>query len=221
MMKLTLIRHGDMSGDPFICPERPVKGCLSEELGIPQAKATAEALKNEKFDFAFSSPYGRALQTAEIVLEGRDIDIQIMSYMHEWIPNPELVNLPSTVFEDIQRQAENAYAEETWKTDLGEGTLEMCARIIPAFLKDMDRIGIHSRWGGFVPENDMKDCSVVVFAHGGSLGTLLSFLLGVKPFPVGSFSFEHTGVAVIEFVERKGVYYPKLNIPALHPLGRS
>ncbi|SDC27326.1 Broad specificity phosphatase PhoE [Paenibacillus sp. UNCCL117] len=213
-MRLTFIRHGQLAGDPFICPERPVKGCLSE-MGIRQAEATGEALKDEKYDFAFSSPYGRALQTAEVVLAGRNMDIKILPFIYEWMPNRDLENLPQTAFEEIQRQSQDAYAEETWKTELGEGYYDMCARIIPPFLKELMKLGIHSRMGGFVPENHAKDLSIVVFAHGGSLGVLLNFLLGVRPFPVGSFSFEHTGVAVIDFVERKSIFYPILKIPAL------
>ncbi|MNT79886.1 hypothetical protein D3C72_2192740 [compost metagenome] len=91
--------------------------------------------------------------------------------------------------------------------------------MIPPFLKELAKLGIHSRMGGFVPEDHAKELSLVVFAHGGSLGVLLNFLLGVRPFPVGSFSFELTGVAVIDFVEQKGIYYPKLMIPALHQEG--
>jgi broad specificity phosphatase PhoE len=219
-MKLTLVRHGEMSGDPFICPERPVSGCLTEEMGVLQAKETAEALKNMKFDHAFSSPYGRALQTAEIVLADRDIDIQILEFMHEWMPNRELENIPSTVAEEIYRQCAGAYAEESWENEIGEGYFEMCSRIIPPFLKVLDKLGIHSRMGGFVPEEHAKDLSIAVFAHGGSLGILTGFLLGVRPFPVSSFAYEHTGVAFLDFTVRNGIYYPQLAIRALHPLGR-
>ncbi|MFP4976983.1 histidine phosphatase family protein [Paenibacillus sp. CN-4] len=218
-MKLTLIRHGHMAGDPYICPEQPVQGCLSEDCGVMQAEATAEALKQVKFDIALSSPYGRALQTAEIVMAGRGLDIRILPYLYEWMPNRELEKVPSTVFEEMQRQAGDAYAEETWKTEMGEGYYDMCARIIPPFLKDLSGLGIHSRMGGFVPEEHARELSVAVFGHGGSLGVLLNFLLGVRPFPVGSFTFEHTGVAVLSFTERKGIYYPQLTVPALHKIG--
>ncbi|TYP78969.1 histidine phosphatase family protein [Paenibacillus methanolicus] len=217
-MRLTFIRHGHMAGDPFVCPERPVAGCLSETCGIPQAEATAAALVNERFDFAFSSPYGRALQTAEIVLAGRETDIRVLPYLYEWMPNRALEQVPSTVLEEMQRQVGDAYAEDTWKTDLGEGYYDMCARIIPPFLKELGTLGIHARMGGFVPESHAKALSVAVFGHGGSLGVLLNFLLGVRPFPVGSFSFEHTGTAVLQFTERKGIYYPQLVIRALHDL---
>ncbi|WP_438449249.1 histidine phosphatase family protein [Gorillibacterium sp. sgz5001074] len=217
-MKITFIRHGQMAGDPFVCPERPVRGCLSEAYGVLQAKATAEALKHKIYTHAFSSPYGRALQTAEIVLAGRDTDLRVLPFLYEWMPNRELEKLPSTVHEEMERQAGDAYAEETWKTELGEGYYDMCARIIPPFLKELGGLGVHGRMGGFVLEERARELSLAVFAHGGTLGVLLGFLLGVRPFPVSSFSFELTGVAELDFTERKGIAYPRLIIPALHSI---
>ena len=214
-MKIYLIRHGEMAGDPFITPEQPVTGSLSEVKGIPQAKQLAEAVKKIKIDKAFSSPFGRALQTAEIALKDRNIPINILPYMYEWMPNRSLDKIPSTEFEEIHKKWGNAYPEETWKTDLGEGTFDMYARICPPFLTTLATLGVHARHGGYVLDKPAEDLSIAVFAHGGSLNTLLSFLLDIRPFPVGKFSFTLTGVAEINFTERKGVYYPELVIPTL------
>ncbi len=63
--RILLVRHGHSAGDPFTTPARPVHGYLAEPLGVQQAQATADALKKTRIDVAFSSPYGRALQTAE------------------------------------------------------------------------------------------------------------------------------------------------------------
>lgn len=220
-MRLTLVRHGEIAGDPFICPERPVQGCLSEDIGVLQAQATADTLKDEHFDIAYSSPYGRALQTAEIVMAGREIDIRIMPFIHEWLPREQYRRLPDDEWARLMREQEDLFAEDTWQTEVGEGVFEMYARIIPPFLKELANIGIHSRYGGFVPDEKAKDLSIAIFAHGGSLGVLLSFLLGVRPFPISAFSFNHTGIANINFVNKKGVYYPQLVIPALHNIERT
>lgn len=217
-MEITFVRHGEMAGDPFVCPERPVNGCLSEENGIPQAEATREALKNEKFDIAFSSPFGRALQTCEIVMTEHDTPIEILPYIYEWMPNMDLKNIPKTDFEDIEKQTQNLYVEETWKTPLGEGYFEMASRICPPFLKTLDKLGVHSRMGGYVIDDKAKDLSIIVFAHGGSLDKLLAFLLKIPPFPAASFSFELTGVAKIKMKESNGIFHPSLIIPALHTL---
>ncbi|MCL2361619.1 MAG: phosphoglycerate mutase family protein [Defluviitaleaceae bacterium] len=216
-MKLTLVRHGEIAGDPFICPESPVTGCLSPH-GIAQAQATAEALKNEKFDIAYSSPFGRALQTAEITLAGRELDIQIMPFIHEWLPKEEYRRLPDEEWEELMRSQVDSYAEQSWASEIGEGFLDMYVRIVPAFLSEMAKIGIHPMHGGFVPDEKAKDLSVIIFAHGGSLGVLTSFLLGVRIFPISGFNYAHTGVARFGFSCKKGVYYPHLILPALHGL---
>jgi len=214
-MTITLVRHGEMAGDPFVCPGSPVEGCLAD-IGVAQARATAEALKNERFDIAYSSPFGRALQTAEIVLAGRDMDIRIMPFIHEWMPREEYRKLPDEEWEELMRSQGDTYAEQSWASEIGEGLLDMYTRIVPPFLAEMDKIGIHPRYGGYVPDEQAKGMSVIIFAHGGSLGVLMGFLLGVRLFPVGGFSFAHTGVAKFGFSKKGGVYYPQLIIPAPH-----
>ena len=213
-MEITLIRHAEMAGDPNVRPARPVRGCLSEEVGLAQARALAAALKNRRFDLAFSSPLGRALQTAEMVLAERDVPIRTLECLVEWIPNRELQGVEETVFERIQERDKDRYAEETWKTELGEGCYEMYARICPPFLKELDALGIHTRMGGFVPDEGARDLSLAVFAHGGTLNVLLSFLLRIPPFPLGAFAFQPTGAATIAFQERKGIRYPQFVVPA-------
>lgn len=61
-----VIRHGQTD----LNKERKMQGRMGLELnehGIEQAKALRDRLQNIKFDFVFSSPQVRAVQTAEIV----------------------------------------------------------------------------------------------------------------------------------------------------------
>lgn len=61
-----VIRHGETD----LNKERKMQGRMGlplNENGIQQAKALRESLQNIKFDFVFSSPQERAVQTAEIV----------------------------------------------------------------------------------------------------------------------------------------------------------
>ena len=213
-MKLFLTRHAEMTGDPFVCPESPVKGCLSKR-GMEQAEELRKVFANTKIDFAFSSPYGRTLQTAETVLKNKNTPIIRCDFLKEWMPNKELEKLPSTKYEKIRKNTSNLFAEETWKTELGEGTFDLYARICPPFLKELSKLGIHNRYGGFKVIRKAEDYNIAVFAHGGSLNILMSFLLDLRPFPVGRFSFRLSGVAILEFQEQKGIFYPNLVIPAL------
>jgi broad specificity phosphatase PhoE len=218
--RILLVRHGHAAGDPFATPARPVHGYLAEPLGVRQAEATAEALKKTRIDVAFSSPYGRAVQTAEIVLAGRDVPLRVLPALREWMPNGELDKLPATERDRIQRQVDELYPEESWKTELGEGTYEMYARIVPPFLAELDALGIHGRMGGYVVDERARGLSVAVFAHGGTLNVLLSQILGLRPFPGGTFAFEETGLAIVELPERHGIAHPQLVIRAPHDVGR-
>ena len=106
------------------------------------------------------------------------------------------------------------WAEETWKTELGEGTFDVMARVVPALLGALASVGWPARQGGWVCDEGAEKRTVAVFAHGGSLGSMLSFLLGVRPFPVGSFSFGYCGVAAVSFSPRRGVWFPALELAA-------
>jgi len=217
-MILTLIRHGEMTGDPFVRPPRPVSGCLTVEKGIPQAMATRDALANRRFDCVLSSSYGRALQTAEIVFGGRRIPIRALDFLREWDPTEEVKKMENDEFERRMAALSSLYVEETWRTDVGEGKLDMYARIVPPFLKELAGLGIHARHGGFVADPGAEGLSVAVVAHGGSLNVLMEFLLGRALFPTGGFGFAHTGTAVFHFSLHQGIYHPQLYIPALHAL---
>lgn len=213
-MKLHLIRHGQMTGDPYACPQSPVSGCLSPE-GLVQAESLARALCAERIDQAFSSPYGRALQTAEIAFAERGVPITIVPGLEEWKPDPALHDVTSTVFEALQMRDRERYAEETWKTEQGEGAFDVYARVVPALLGALASFGWHHRMGGWIPDPGTEEATVAITAHGGSLNVMLAFILGVAPFPVGRFSFALTGVATIGFTERHGIYYPALSLQTL------
>lgn len=212
-MKLFLIRHGETAGNPFSEPQRPVSGFLSEQ-GIRQAKRVHNYLADKEIRIAFSSPFGRALQTAEIALAGKDTPIRILSGLREWMPNPELSQLPSTEHERILARNRNLAPEEEWKTPLGEGCFDLYARVVPAFLAALRETGIRPGRGGYLATARASRCSAAFFAHGGSLGILLSFLMGMRPFPLNPFLFELGGICEVTFLERKHVYYPTLTFPS-------
>ncbi len=215
-MKIILIRHAENSGDPFETPGRSARGFLSKKKGVGQALKLRKSLDTEKIDVVLCSTLGRAIETAEIAMGKRKIKFVLCDFLKEWMPNPELESLADTKHEAILQQNKDKHAEETWKTDLGEGAFDMMARICPPFLEELKKLGIHSKFGGFVPSDKGEKLTVAVFAHGGSLNVLLSFLLELRPFPVGRFSFALTGVAEIEFTEMNGIFYPHLKIPAPH-----
>lgn len=211
-MKLVLIRHGEMQGDPWCRPQRPVSNCLSAR-GVAQAEAAARALAGRRWHAVFSSPLGRALQTAEIVC-GRNTAIQLLPPLEEWQPNPALVNAPSTVWEEMMRRDADRPLDMMWQTDAGEGTYAFCSRVVPGVLATLDALGCHPRYGGYVIEPALADAEVAMVAHGGSLGTLLTHLLGMRPSPSSAFGFRLAGMAELDFVHRAGVWHPQLVLPS-------
>lgn len=73
-MRLLIVRHGRTDWND----QGKIQGCADIELnetGINQAKETAKKLENEKIDLIIASPLIRTKQTAEIINEGRNIDI--------------------------------------------------------------------------------------------------------------------------------------------------
>lgn len=212
-MKLLLIRHGRMKGDPFCEPASPVDGCLHPD-GIAQAEALGRALADTPIDAVFSSPYGRAVETAERALTGRGLAVVRVPGLQEWTPSLAYRYATSTEASAMAARDADRFAEETWKTDLGEGAFDLYARVVPALLRALATVGWRMRQGGWICDPGTEGKTVAVFAHGGSLNTALSFLLGVRPFPVGSFSFPYCGIATLRFTERRGIHYPALELPA-------
>jgi broad specificity phosphatase PhoE len=211
-MEILLIRHGKASGDTYAEPMPPAEGFLSEE-GMAQARELGVQLRGEKIDLAWTSPYGRAVFTAHLALEGRGVPTERFSFLREWLPAPELAKADSAEWEKMNVASAEFYAEQTWKTDLGEGCLDMLARVGPPFLKELEKVGVHARHGGYVIEPRAENLRIAVFAHGGSLSALMGFLLNIPPFPVSRFSFELTGMARVRMQSQQGVWYPQLVIP--------
>lgn len=74
-MKLYMIRHGETQWNKL----RKLQGQADiplNEFGRHLARETGLALRDIPFDFAITSPLKRAKETAEIVLNGRDIPIR-------------------------------------------------------------------------------------------------------------------------------------------------
>ena len=68
-MKIYFIRHGETDWNKDGKLQGRVDIPLNEE-GRHVAELTCEALKEEHFDIAFTSPLSRAYETAEIILRG-------------------------------------------------------------------------------------------------------------------------------------------------------
>lgn len=73
-MKIYFVRHGETDWNK----ERKIQGQVDiplNEFGRHLARETAKGLKDVPFDVCFTSPLGRARETAQIILQGRDVPI--------------------------------------------------------------------------------------------------------------------------------------------------
>lgn len=81
-MKIYLTRHGQTHWNKI----EKLQGWKDSELtekGIESARKLGEEVKNIDFDIAFTSDLGRTVKTAEIVLEGRDVEILPLKELRE------------------------------------------------------------------------------------------------------------------------------------------
>lgn len=72
--RIVLVRHGETDWN-VLCRFLGTVDIPLNEKGRRQAGYAKMALGDEKFDRVFSSPMCRAFETAEIICQGRDIDI--------------------------------------------------------------------------------------------------------------------------------------------------
>lgn len=216
-MEIYLIRHGEIAGDPHRHYAPPVEGCLSEK-GIRQAAALGEALDGVSFDAIYASPLGRAIQTAQALAGPRDLPIEVLDWLIEWRPATVLGECDEANYEKMMAEAEKRRPEQSWKTPAGEGTLEMAQRVIVGFTELMSGLGVHPGHGGYLLDDPDDARRIALVAHGGSLGSLLGFILNLPIRPYGYFAFEQTGVAIITLVRRVDVWYPALKLPAPHSI---
>lgn len=96
-MEILLTRHGQTEWNLL----KKVQGKADIELnekGIKQAEETRDSLKNEKIDLILCSPLKRALQTAEIINQGRNINIIIDERVSER-DFGEFEGMPNTDFD--------------------------------------------------------------------------------------------------------------------------
>lgn len=73
-MKIYFVRHGETDWNK----ERKIQGQVDiplNEFGRHLSRETAKGLRDVPFDVCFTSPLGRARETAQIILQGRDVPI--------------------------------------------------------------------------------------------------------------------------------------------------
>lgn len=210
-MKWYLIRHGNMAGDPHRHERPPVQGCLSE-VGQRQVAALGENLGGVTFDAVFTSPLGRAVQTSQVLRRRPGVAIEVLDWLIEWRPAQAVLGSDPARHETMLEAALALRPEQAWKTAAGEGALDMAARIVPGWIACLEGLGVSAGHGGYLLDNPDDDRHIAWVAHGGSLGVLLAFILGIPFAPRRPLVFRETAAAVLTLDRHRDVWYPALEI---------
>ena len=200
-MYLYLIRHGD--------PNYALD-CLTER-GKLQAQAVAKRLQHAGITQVYSSPMGRAIETAQPTCDLLGLPMHIEPWSHE-IRSDDMrsVSFPDgdpTVLFKVQnsRYIENGnydipFSKAGEAPGFRESEIETARKEIVEGGRDfLQRLGYREENGIYKIENP-NDERVALFCHGCFLFTWMSELLHI-PLHVAwaSLSFTHTGVTVLRF----------------------
>ncbi|MBR3098516.1 MAG: histidine phosphatase family protein [Clostridia bacterium] len=198
-MRLIIVRHGEPNYE---------KDCLTP-LGHVQARAAAERLKDEGIEEVWTSPLGRARETAEYTAKLLGLPARILEDTQEigWgstdgVPIWENGH-PWTCADEIMRRGEplndlNWREHPFFRNNFAVSEVERSARAGDRLLEHLGyaREGLYYRCKNKTDEQH----TYVLFGHGGSGCAILGHIMNL-PFPylAGTVHMEHTAVTVLRF----------------------
>jgi probable phosphoglycerate mutase len=187
-MRLYFVRHGEsVANVERVFSNSGFKHPLTEK-GIEQARLLAHNLAGQGISRIYSSPVMRAVQTAEILSQTLNAEIEITEALREWsvgiledTDTPEGWEMHRQVQEDwfLHGKLENKIPE-------GENFLEIRERFVP-FIEKLVEAGRDS------------DERVVLIGHGGLFVAMLPVVLkGITHPFAASHGFPNTGYVLAE-----------------------
>lgn len=202
-MRLLIIRHGDPNYE---------LDCLTEK-GEKEAKLLAERLKNEKIDYLYSSPMGRAYQTCMYSAKAmkREGEVKVLPWLREFsYPVTEKMeergcDILWDMLPEFWKNDERLYGKEWYKVDfLQAAGMEKLYNDVKDELNEL--LAKH----GYVKENGVYKVTkpntdtVAFFCHFGLEMVLMSILMDVSPVPLlHHFVAAPTSVTTIYTEERR------------------
>lgn len=212
-MRLIFVRHGEPDYD---------NDCLTEN-GRIQAKSTAERLKNENIKAIFSSPMGRARETASYTAKNYGLEVKILDFMHEinWGSQNDTEKLkydghPWTLANELLTKNPEYVGSADWinhpyfKNNLCMKYYEKISKGFDEFLSGFGLI----RKNGLYRCEKSNDDTIALFAHGGSGGIMFSHVLNLPlPFAFTTMPYGVCSVSIIDFTPENGnMVIPRLEL---------
>ncbi len=209
--RLYLFRHGsvdyiDSNGDWVADPDI----VELNEKGRAQARAMADMFSGIAVDRAVCSGLLRTRQTAETILAGRGIELEVISDLEEIRPTKEEVAGGQDVFADVAFSHWRAPDDDARFLG-GERYSDFYARVVAA----MESLLSNEDWN-----------HLAIFAHGGTNAAVLGWVTGLGLEAFGVLDQETCCLTIVDFdtvvdcgnVVRKSVR--AINITANDPLKR-
>ena len=203
-MRIIFVRHGE--------PDY-AHDCLTD-MGRLQAADAAERLRNEGIEEIFSSPLGRAAETAAATAELLKRPVQTLDYMRElrWgsidgtpIPSDghpwDLADLMAEEGWDLTSPAwrEHPYFRNNRVTE----NADLVAEKTDEWLRSLGYEREGACYRCLRPDNRQK--TVVLFSHGGSSAAAIGHILNLPfPYACGLFHLEFTGITIIRLDRNPG-----------------
>ena len=203
-MRILFIRHGEPDYE---------HDCLTER-GRIQARAAAERLRNEGIEEIFSSPLGRAAETAAFSAEALNLPVRTLDFMRElhWgstdgTPIPadghpwELADLLAAEGWDLMNPSWREHP--CFSNNLVTAEADQVGQETDGWLRTLgyEREGAYYR----CIRPDDRQTSVALFSHGGSSAAAMGHILNLPfPYACGLFHIEFTGITVIRLSRKPG-----------------
>ena len=182
-MRILIIRHGD--------PDY-ANDTLTEK-GKREATLLAAKLGNEKIDYIYSSPLGRAKDTCMYVAKalGKERDVVVKDWLREFDARPVTPDRdhPSRIWDMLPgywANEEKMYDRRQWlEYDFHKeaGTKEKYLHVGEELHKLLASHGYVRENGYYRVENSNRD-TIALFCHFGIEMVLLSHIFGVSPIPL-------------------------------------
>lgn len=191
-MKLYLVRHGETDWNK----ERRIQGQADiplNEFGRRLAEKTAAGLKDVSFAVCFSSPLGRAVETAKLILAGRDVPV---------ITDNRIKEMAFGEWEGKCCSKEGFELPESFRAFFDDPVHYEPVEGGENFSEVRTRTGEFLEW--LSGQEQYADKNVLITTHGAALSGMLNYIKG-KPLSEywGQGVHKNCGVTEVEAVDGK------------------
>lgn len=208
-MRIIFVRHGEPDYE---------RDCLTE-TGKRQAAAAAERLLRENISVIYSSPNGRARETADYTARALGLPVRQLDYMHEISWGGEGIPVeghPWTLGDRLIEQDDFDFYRRDWR-EHPYFAENLATQYYDRITREFDALllahGYRHGRTRFLCENGREE-TAAVFSHGGSGACVLSHLLGLPfPYVCSVMPYDYTSVIILELPVRPGEYVkPRLEL---------